>query len=106
MKKIIYYFSGTGNSLYTANKIATQLVENDYINCNGISVENEGTAEQWEEQLQSNSDNFQYLINEKNEIRNLPSSLHSDGASHHSGVCNGRNPHPYHRRPCGPLRRF
>ena len=22
MKKIIYYFSGTGNSLYTANKIA------------------------------------------------------------------------------------
>lgn len=53
---------------YTANKIATQLVENDYINCNGISVENEGTAEQWEEQLQSNSDNFQYLINEKNEI--------------------------------------
>lgn len=53
---------------YTANKIATQLVENDYINCNGIGVENEGTAEQWEEVLQSNSDTFQYLINKNNEI--------------------------------------
>lgn len=53
---------------YTASKIATQLVENDYINCNGIGDENEGTAEQWEEILQSNSDTFQYLINQQNEI--------------------------------------
>ena len=53
---------------YTQSKIATQLVENDYINCNGISVENEGTVEQWEEILQSNSDTFQYLINEQDRI--------------------------------------
>lgn len=53
---------------YTASKIATQLVENDYINCNGIGFENEGTAEQWEETLQNNSDTFQYLVNGQNEI--------------------------------------
>ncbi len=53
---------------YTASSIALQLVENDYINCNGIGQENEGTAEQWEMYLQDNSDTFQYLINSKNEI--------------------------------------
>ncbi len=53
---------------YTASSIALQLVENDYINCNGIGQENEGTAEQWEMYLQDNSDTFQYLINGKNEI--------------------------------------
>lgn len=53
---------------YTSKKIVTQLVENDYINFNGIGVENEGTPEQWEEMLQNNADTFQYMINEKNEI--------------------------------------
>ena len=53
---------------YTASKIAAQLVENDYINCNGIGMENEGNAEQWEEYLQNNSDTFHYLINEENKI--------------------------------------
>lgn len=53
---------------YTASKIATQLVENDYINCNGIGEENEGSAEQWEGFLQDNSDTFQYLINGENKI--------------------------------------
>lgn len=53
---------------YTPSQIAIQLVENDYINCNGIGYENEGTAEQWEEYLQNDSDTFCYLINEKNKI--------------------------------------
>lgn len=53
---------------YTAAKIAMQLVENDYINCNGIGEENEGSAEQWETFLQNSSDTFQYLINGNNEI--------------------------------------
>ena len=53
---------------YTASSIALQLVENDYINCNGIGLENEGTAQQWEEYLQNNSETFQYLVNEQNKI--------------------------------------
>ena len=53
---------------YTASKIATQLVENDYINCNGIDENNEGTAEQWEDFLRDNSDTFQYLINNEKKI--------------------------------------
>ncbi len=53
---------------YTASKIAIQLVENDYITCNGIGDENEGSAEQWEAFLQDNSDTFQYLINGENKI--------------------------------------
>ena len=53
---------------YTAKKIVTQLIENDYINFNGIGVENEGTAEQWEEMIQNNVDDIQYMINENNEI--------------------------------------
>ncbi len=53
---------------YTASKIAIQLVENDYITCNGIGEENEGSAEQWEGFLQDNSDTFQYLINGENKI--------------------------------------
>lgn len=48
---------------YTSKSISLQLVENDYINCNGIGIENEGTATQWESYLQDNSDTFQYLIN-------------------------------------------
>lgn len=53
---------------YTSSSIALQLVENDYINCNGIGLENEGTAQQWEEYLQDNSETFQYLVNENNKI--------------------------------------
>lgn len=53
---------------YTSKTVSLQLVENDYINCNGIGLENEGTAMQWETFLQNNSDTFQYLINENNEI--------------------------------------
>ncbi len=53
---------------YTSDSIALQLVENDYINCNGIGMENEGTAQQWKEYLQNNSETFQYLINAENKI--------------------------------------
>ena len=53
---------------HTASSIAIQLVENDYINCNGISEDNEGTASQWEEFLQNNSDTFHYLVNGENKI--------------------------------------
>ncbi|MBQ9974966.1 MAG: toll/interleukin-1 receptor domain-containing protein [Clostridia bacterium] len=53
---------------YTSTSISLQLVENDYINCNGITTENEGTAQQWEEYLQDNSETFQYLINAENKI--------------------------------------
>ena len=53
---------------YTSTTISLQLVENDYINCNGIGTENEGTAQQWEEYLQNNSETFQYLINDNNQI--------------------------------------
>ena len=53
---------------YTATAIALQLVENDYINYNGIGLENEGTAQQWEEYLQDSSETFQYLVDEENKI--------------------------------------
>ena len=53
---------------YTPTTIALQLVENDYINCNGIDESNEGTAEQWEGFLQDNSDTFQYLVNGQDKI--------------------------------------
>lgn len=53
---------------YTSSKIAMQLVENDYINCNGITEDNEGGVQQWEEFLQNNSDTFQYMINSNNQI--------------------------------------
>ena len=53
---------------YTPKSIALQLVENDYINCNGIDEANEGTAEQWEGFLQDNSETFQYLLNENDKI--------------------------------------
>ena len=53
---------------YTSTSISLQLVENDYVNCNGIGIENEGTAQQWEEYLQDNSDTFQYLVNAENKI--------------------------------------
>lgn len=53
---------------YTSTSISLQLVENDYINCNGIGMENEGTPQQWEEYLQDNSDTFQYLINGDHKI--------------------------------------
>lgn len=53
---------------YTPTRISLQLVENDYIICNGIGAENEGTAQQWEQYLQDNSETFQYLINGDNKI--------------------------------------
>ena len=53
---------------YTATTIALQLVENDYVNCNGITEDNEGSAEQWEEYLQNDSDTFQYLLDDNNRI--------------------------------------
>lgn len=53
---------------YTATTIALQLVENDYVNCNGITEDNEGSAEQWEEYLQNDSDTFQYLLDKNNRI--------------------------------------
>ena len=53
---------------HTASSIAIQLVENDYINCNGIEEDNEGTASQWEEFLQNSSDTFRYLVNGENKI--------------------------------------
>lgn len=53
---------------YTSTSIALQLIENDYINCNGIGLENEGTAQQWEEYLRDNSETFQYLVSENDKI--------------------------------------
>lgn len=53
---------------YTSASISLQLVENDYINCNGIGMENEGSAQQWEEYLQDNCETFQYLVNGDNKI--------------------------------------
>ena len=53
---------------YTPSTIAIQLVENDYINCNGIGQENEGTAEQWEEFLQNNTETFQYMVSPDGKI--------------------------------------
>ncbi len=53
---------------YTASSIAVQLVENDYITCDGIGDENEGSAAQWEQCLQNQSDTFHYLVNGENKI--------------------------------------
>ncbi len=53
---------------YTSESISLQLVENDYINCNGIGMKNEGTPQQWEEYLQNNSETFQYLVSPDNKI--------------------------------------
>lgn len=52
----------------TPSSIAIQLVENDYINCNGITDDNEGSAAQWEEFLQNDSDTFRYLVNSNGKI--------------------------------------
>jgi hypothetical protein len=53
---------------YNAEKIAMQLVENDYITCNGIGEENEGTASQWAQFVQNSNETFQYLLNGENKI--------------------------------------
>jgi len=53
---------------YTAEKIAIQLVENDYINYNGIGEDNEGDAKQWAQFIQNSTETFQYLLNGENEI--------------------------------------
>jgi len=53
---------------YDAKKIAIQLVENDYITCNGISEDNEGDAQQWAKFLQNSTETFQFLLNGENQI--------------------------------------
>ncbi len=53
---------------YTAATIAMQLVENDYIVCNGIGDANEGSAAQWEEILRDHNDSVIYLLNEEGRI--------------------------------------
>ncbi len=53
---------------YTAATIAMQLVENDYVTCNGIGAENEGTAEQWEEIIRDYNDCIIYLLDDNNKI--------------------------------------
>ena len=53
---------------YNAEKIAMQLVENDYVNCNGIGEDNEGDAQQWAKFIQNSTDTFQFLLNGHNEI--------------------------------------
>lgn len=53
---------------YTSSSIAMQLVENDYINCNGIGLANEGTAAQWEELLRDYNDSVIYLLDSQNNI--------------------------------------
>jgi hypothetical protein len=53
---------------YDAGKIAIQLVENDYINCNGIGEDNEGNAQQWAKFLQNSTETFQFLLNGENKI--------------------------------------
>lgn len=53
---------------YTSKVIAMKLVENDYINNNGMADENEGTPDQWEAYLRDESDTFRYLVNGQNEI--------------------------------------
>ena len=53
---------------YDAEKIAIQLVENDYINFYGIDEDNEGTAQQWEIFIQNSTETTQFLINGDDEI--------------------------------------
>ena len=53
---------------YNADKIAVQLVENDYQNFNGISEDNEGTPDQWAQFIQNSTETFQYMINGENKI--------------------------------------
>lgn len=53
---------------YTADKIAIQLVENDYVNYNGISEDNEGTPAQWAQFIQNSTETFQYLLNSEDKI--------------------------------------
>lgn len=48
---------------YTPEKIASKLVENDYVNFGGsISEENEGTPELWAEHLSNFSETFRYMM--------------------------------------------
>lgn len=53
---------------YNADTIAIQLVENDYINCNGIGEDNEGNAQQWAKFVQNSTETFQFLLNGENRI--------------------------------------
>ena len=53
---------------YNADKIAMQLMENDYVTCNGIGDDNQGNAGQWAQFVQNSTETFQYLINGENKI--------------------------------------
>ncbi|MCL2063396.1 MAG: toll/interleukin-1 receptor domain-containing protein [Candidatus Cloacimonetes bacterium] len=53
---------------YTAEKIASQLVKNDYINFNEIPDEVEGTASQWQQFIQDSSETSRFMLNFENEI--------------------------------------
>lgn len=48
---------------YDTLKIAMQLVENDYINFNGLGEDNEGNAQQWADFIEANNQNFRYILN-------------------------------------------
>lgn len=48
--------------------VAMQLVENDYVVCNGIDERNEGSAGQWAAMLARSNETFRYLINHQGEI--------------------------------------
>ena len=53
---------------YNADKIAMQLMENDYVTCNGIGDDNQGNAGQWAQFVQNSTETFQYLINGEDKI--------------------------------------
>lgn len=53
---------------YSASSIAERLVHNDYLNCEGIDTANEGDPGQWARLIAENSETFQYLLNENDEI--------------------------------------
>jgi len=53
---------------YNAEKIAIQLVENDYINLIGVTEEQEGTPAHWIPFIQNSTETFQYMINEESRI--------------------------------------
>ena len=47
---------------YTTSKIAMQLVENDYINCETLDEASEGSPQQWERFLSEASETFRYAM--------------------------------------------
>lgn len=47
---------------YTTSKVAMQLVENDYINCESLDEASEGNPQQWEQFLSEASETFCYIL--------------------------------------------